>query len=128
MDNIVSLFSSLKSIWGEQGNYYNNLNMLIYVSIGVIAITLLTHVITKKIPIIKYLPGLVILIIGILNFTSVINKITADGSLGNILIFIFASVSGLIGMLFALIIGITLKRPKRVKKAIKPDKEIYEEN
>jgi hypothetical protein len=128
MGTLASLFGTLKSVLGELGNYFNDSNLLIYVSIAVMAITLLTHLIFKKIGPIKYIPGLVVLIIGIFNFYSVMNNITAVSSLSNLLLFIVGVVSGLVGMCFALIIGILVKPVKRRKKRIVKDTSSETEN
>lgn len=118
MDTLVSLFSTLKSILVELGSYFKDSNILIYVSLALMAITLLTHFIFKKIRVIKYLPGLIVVIIGIYNFYEVMNNITAMSSLPNLLLFIVGVVSGLVGLLFALIIGIFVKPVKKRKKRL----------
>ena len=118
MDTLVSLFSTLKSILVELGSYFKDSNILIYVSLALMAITLLTHFIFKKIRVIKYLPGLIVVIIGIYNFYEVMNNITAMSSLPNLLLFIVGVVSGLVGLLFALIIEIFVKPVKKRKKRL----------
>lgn len=121
METLVSLFSILKSILSELGGYFSDSNLLIYVSLAVIAITLMTHLIFKKIRLIKYIPGLVVVMIGIFNFYLVMNNITAESSLPNLLLFIIGVVSGLVGILFALIIGILAKPVKRAKRRVRKD-------
>ena len=90
--------------------------MIIYVTAAVIGITLLTHLIFRKIRIMKYLPGLIVLGIGLFNIYSIKDNLTADESLVNLLLFIIGTVAGLVGMLFALIIGIYSKPVKRKKR------------
>lgn len=128
METLVSLFSTLKSVLGELGNYFSDSNILIYVSIAVMAITLLTHLIFKNIRPIKYIPGLVVLIIGVLNFYEVMHNITEESSLPNLLLFIVGIVSGLMGIFFALIIGIIVKPVKRTKKRVNKDASTDKDN
>ncbi len=125
MEVLLSLFSTLKSILSELGAYFSDSNLLIYVSLAVMAITFITHLIFKKTRLIKYIPGLIVVIIGIFNFYLVMNNITAESSLPNLLLFIIGVVSGLVGIFFALIIGILIKPVKKSKSRSKkkiPDK------
>lgn len=119
METLLSLYSTLKSVLAELGDYFSDSNLLIYVSLAVMAITLITHLIFKKVRPIKYLPGLIVLIIGIFNFYEVMHNITAESSLPNLLLFIVGVVSGLIGVFFALIIGILVKPVRIPKKRLK---------
>ncbi|MDY0235147.1 MAG: hypothetical protein RBR71_03930 [Gudongella sp.] len=119
METLVSLISTVKSILDELGGYFSDSNLLIYVSMAVMAITLITHLIFRKIRPIKYLPGLIVLLIGIFNFYEVMYNITAESSLPNLLLFIVGVVSGLMGMFFALIIGIIVKPVKRNRRTTK---------
>ncbi|MGM0396557.1 MAG: hypothetical protein ACQEP4_05825, partial [Bacillota bacterium] len=116
MGTIIDLLSKVKDILGELGDYFGDASMIIYVTAAVAAITLLTHLIFKNIRIMKYLPGLFVLGIGLFNYYIVKDNLTADESLLNLLLFVIGTVSGLVGMLFALIIGIFTKPVKRKKK------------
>lgn len=116
MGTLISLFSKVKDILAELGGYYDDSRMIIYVTVAVIGITLLTHLIFRKIRIMKYLPGLIVLGLGLFNIYSVKDTLTADESLVNILLFIIGTVAGLVGMLFALIIGIYSKPVKRKRR------------
>ena len=116
MGTLTSLFSKVKDILAELGGYYDDSSMIIYVTAAVIGITLLTHLIFRKIRIMKYLPGLIVLGIGLFNIYSIKDNLTADESLVNLLLFIIGTVAGLVGMLFALIIGIYSKPVKRKKR------------
>lgn len=128
METLLSLFSTLKSILAELGSYFSDSNLLIYVSLAVMAITLITHLIFKKISFIKYIPGLIVVIIGIYNFYGVMNNITAESSIPSLFLFIVGIVSGLLGMFFALIIGILVKPVKRTKKRLRKDIDNETEN
>lgn len=128
MGTLISLFSKVEDILAELGGYYGDSRVMIYVTAAVIGITLLTHLIFRKIRIMKYLPGLIVLGIGLFNFYSVMDNLTADESLVNLLLFIIGTVAGLVGMLFALIIGIYSKPVKRKRrKADTSKKEKTEE-
>ncbi len=132
METLIGLFSMVKEILAEMGGYYDDSRMIIYVTLAVMGITLLTHLIFKKIRIMKYLPGLIVLGIGLFNLYSVKDTITADASLVNLLLFIIGTVAGLVGILFALIIGIYVKPVKRKrrktksKEAKKPEEKTQE--
>jgi hypothetical protein len=116
MGTLISLLSKVKDILGELGGYYDDSRMIIYVTLAVIGITLLTHLIFRKVRIMKYLPGLIVLGLGLFNIYSVKDNLTADESLVNLLLFIIGTVAGLVGMLFALIIGIYSKPVKRKRR------------
>ncbi|WP_409228883.1 cytochrome C biosynthesis protein [Gudongella sp. SC589] len=122
METFTSLFSKVKDILAELGGYYDDSRMIIYVTAGVMGITLLTHLIFRKIRIMKYLPGLIVLGIGLFNLYSVMDTLTADESLVNLLLFIIGTVAGLVGMLFALIIGIYSKPVKKKRRNSKTNK------
>lgn len=116
MGTLTTLFTKVKEILAEMAGYYDDSRMIIIVTLAVIAITILTHLIFKKIRIMKYLPGLIVIGIGLFNFYSVKDNLTSDESLLNLLLFIIGTVSGLVGMLFALIIGIYSKPVKKKKR------------
>src|SRR5690554_1616910 len=132
METLIGLFSKGKEILAEMGGYYDDSRMIIYVTLAVMGITLLTHLIFKKIRIMKYLPGLIVLGIGLFNLYRVKDTITADASLVNLLLFIIGTVAGLVGILFDLIIGTYVKPVKRkrqkakIKEAQKPDEKTQE--
>ncbi|WP_422485286.1 hypothetical protein [Gudongella sp. DL1XJH-153] len=116
MGTLTTLFSKVKEILAELAGYYDDSRMIIYITLAVIAITLLTHLIFKKVKIMKYLPGLIVLGIGLFNLYSVKDNLTSDESLINLLLFIIGTVAGLVGMLFALIVGIYSKPVKKKKR------------
>ena len=123
MGTLISLFSKVKDILAELGGYYDDSRMIIYVTAAVMGITLLTHLIFRKIRIMKYLPGLIVLGIGLFNLYTVKDTLTADESLVNLLLFIIGTVAGLVGMLFALIIGIYSKPVKRKRRKTRTSKD-----
>ncbi len=116
MGTLTTLFIKVKEILAELAGYYDDSRMIIIVTLAVIAITLLTHLIFRKIRIMKYMPGLIVIGIGLFNLYSVKDTLTSDESLINLLLFIIGSVAGLVGMLFALMIGIYSKPVKKKKR------------
>lgn len=129
MDKIVSFVTKIWDILEELLEYFGNAKMIIYVSLALMAITLITHLLFKKIRIIKYLPGLIVVGIGAYNFYEVKDLLTAETSLSNLLLFVIGVTAGLVAMLFALILGVLskpvkIRRKKRVQnKEQAPDKE-----
>lgn len=116
MGTMISITAKAKEIFLELAGYFEDAKMIILVTVAVASIALLTHLIFKKIRIMKYLPGFIVLGIGLYNFYSVRNTLTADESLVNLLLFIVGTVAGLVGLLFALTIGIYTKPVKRKRR------------
>lgn len=118
MGTVISVFSKVKDIILELAGYFEDAKMIILVTAAVATITLLTHIIFKKTKIMKYLPGSIVLGIGLFNYYSVKNILTADESLINLLLFIVGTVAGLVSLLFALIIGIYIKPVKTKRRKV----------
>ena len=78
----------------------------VYAIIAGIVITFVVNFTAKKLKFAKYLPGLALVFIGMFSLFSVINSLFDTSSLNNLLIFLIGVSSGLISLLFALIIGI----------------------
>lgn len=77
------------------------------IMIGVaIFITLVLNFVARKLKFVKYLPGILLIFIGLFSIFSVIDNLFDPASLNNIFIFITCVASGLASILFALIIGI----------------------
>lgn len=100
--------------------HMNNTKTLVYVSLAAIALTLIMHLIFSKYRFVKYIPGLMFMLVGLYTFYQVIDKLTYGESLSSILLFIILFIGGVIGVFFALIIGIYTK-PKKFKKTKKKD-------
>lgn len=115
MDKIMSFVTRIWDILQELIEYFGNATMILYVSLALMAITLITHLLFKKIRIIKYLPGLIVIGIGVYNFYEVKDYLTAESSLSNLLLFIIGVTAGLVSMLFALILGV-LSKPVKVRR------------
>ena len=118
MGTIISIFSKVKDIILELAGYFGDAKIIILATAAVATITLLTHIIFKKTKIMKYLPGSIVLGIGLFNYYSVKNILTVDESLINLLLFVVGTVAGLVGLLFALIIGIYIKPVKTKKRKV----------
>ncbi len=73
--------------------------------IGVV-LTFIVNFAARDLKFIKYLPGLALVFIGIISLFMVINKLFDPDSLDNLIIFVIGLSSGLVSLIFALIIGI----------------------
>lgn len=97
---------------------YSKLFMLI--SVGMAALTYLTHIIFKNRKVIKFIPGIISLAIGIYAILTIDGKIIFLDDTNKFTIFVIATAVGFIGIGVALIIGIFNKGKdkniKRVKK------------
>ncbi|MDO5713437.1 MAG: cytochrome C biosynthesis protein [Tissierellia bacterium] len=91
----------------------NNTEYMLFSIIVIVAamvLTLLVSLIAKKLRFAKYVPGILLLFVGMFSLFMIINDLFAKSSLDNILIALFCISSGLIALLFALIIGVITKR------------------
>lgn len=116
MDKITALINTLKRVLLELAEYFDNAGLMVGVTVGVMAITLVTYLLFKRIRVLKYLPGFIVLLIGLYNLNSVLDILTAESSLPVLLLAVIGVVAGLVGMLFALIIGIIAKPVKKRKR------------
>ena len=83
--------------------------------IGVV-LTFIVNFAARDLKFIKYLPGLALVFIGIISLFMVINKLFDPDSLDNLIIFVIGVSSGLVSLIFALIIGIASSNKSRDKK------------
>lgn len=79
--------------------------LAIYIMIGAIAVTFIINFISGGLSFLKYLPGLILILVGIFSLFSVINALFKPESLDNIIIFVIAVGSGLVAIIFAAILG-----------------------
>ncbi len=87
-----------------------------YISLASIIITYITHRIFRKTNRgIKYLPGILLISIGVYNLYTVGNDLTRSAGISNLVLFMIGVGTGLIGLLFGLILGIYNKE-KKLKK------------
>lgn len=89
---------------------YMLLSMVII--LAAVFVTFIVNFIARQLRFVKYIPGLVLIFIGMFSLFMVINDLFAKSSLDNILVALFCISSGVIALLFALIIGIATKRKR----------------
>ncbi len=82
----------------------------IIIIVAAMVLTFLVNLIAKSLRFAKYVPGMLLLFIGMFSLFMVINNLFAKSSLDNILIALFCISSGIIALLFAMIIGIITKK------------------
>jgi membrane associated rhomboid family serine protease len=116
VDKVTTIVSTLKRVVLELAEYFDNASLMVGVTAGVMALTLITYFLFKKIRIIKYLPGFIVLMIGLYNLNTVLDVLTAESSLPVLLLAVIGIVAGLVGMLFALVIGILAKPVKKKRR------------
>jgi|GEM_PF-1716033 len=80
-----------------------------------IVITFIANFASGRLKFIKYLPGLALLFVGIISLFMVINKLFDPDSIDNLIVFVIGVSSGLISLIFALIIGISTSNKNRYK-------------
>lgn len=103
-------------------DYLEYAKLLGYASLAIIVITYIVHVISREYRWPKYIPGLIMLGIGIYSLFTLGNDATwLKGGVTNIVITLTSMGSGIIGLFFGLILGIYNKPVK--KKRIKKDKK-----
>lgn len=94
---------------------YSKLFMII--SVGMVALTYLTHIIFRNMRFIKFIPGIISIAIGIYAILTIDGKIIFLDDTNKFTIFVIATAVGFVGIGVALIIGIFNKgKVKRVKK------------
>ncbi|WFA09420.1 cytochrome C biosynthesis protein [Tissierella sp. Yu-01] len=98
--------------------HLDNWEIILYVSLACIGLTILAGLVFKKHRYVKYIPGLLFIVIGIFNLYTVLGALTETQSINNISLFILLVAGGVIGLLMALIIGI-YRKPTRVKQSKK---------
>ena len=83
--------------------------------IGVV-LTFIVNFAARDLKFIKYLPGLALVFVGIISLFMVINKLFDPDSLDNLIIFVIGLSSGLVSLIFSLIIGIASSGKNRYKR------------
>lgn len=108
--------------------YKDDSMVMIYMSLAAIVLTSITHFIFRKHNrFMKYLPGIILTGIGIYYLYSVLGNLVDTESLAEIMSFVTFVVSGFIGILVALILGIYEKpRKDKSKKKSKIRKKANE--
>lgn len=107
---------------GEFLEHLEYTKLFVYGSIASIIITYITHrVFLRSNRGIKYLPGIFLIGIGVYNLYTVGNDLTRTAGISNLVLFMIGVGTGLIGLLFGLILGVYNKE-KRVKRKKKENK------
>lgn len=83
--------------------------------LGVI-FTFIANFMAKELKFVKYIPGLVLFFIGMFSIFLVTDKLFEKSSLDNLIIFVTGVSSGLISLIFALIIGICSSSKNRYRR------------
>jgi len=95
--------------------HLDNGKTLGYISLAAITITIIAHLIFKQYRYVKYLPGFIIIGIGLSSLYKVMNDLTATKSIDSLVIFLMGFLGGFVALCTALIIGI-YEKPRRIKK------------
>lgn len=112
------MMSLLKELLG----YASDSTIIIYASLAAILLTIIIHFLFRKYSrFLKYIPGTIMLIIGVFSLYKVLDSLVEAESLDELMNFITFVVSGFVGIFSALILGVydkPRKRKKRKKKKI----------
>ncbi len=90
--------------------------LFLIISLGMIALTYLAHIISWNKRIVKYIPGLVSIAIGLYGFLTINSKIIFLDDINKLTIFFLGISVGLVGMLVAFILGIYNKDKVKLNK------------
>lgn len=99
------------------------LTMILFAVLAMMVVVFAVHFFTERIRFPKYLPGLIVLIVGIVMFIGLIPKLTDKAYLDNIVMACLLIGLGIIGLCFGLILGVIFK----VKKQPKKEDIVYDE-
>lgn len=111
-------------------SYASDSLIILYMVLAVIILTIITHFIfRKRNRLIKYLPGIFVLLYGIFNLYTVLDSLVEHESLDVLMSFVIYGVSGSVGIFSALILGIYEKprKTKKKKKEVKEKNEVKKE-
>ncbi len=92
------------------GDHYEFIVICIITILIGLLVTFMMSVFAKNLRFLKYLPGLILILIGVVSLLAVLNNLFASSSLNNILVAVICLTSGICSLLFALIVGIVTKR------------------
>lgn len=98
--------SHIIEIVGENTQY---ITLSLYAIVIAVVVTIVLSTLTKKLKFAKYLPGIVLIAIGIFVLFSVIGDLFNPTNVDSIAIFMVGCSSGIISLLVALIAGILQK-------------------
>lgn len=92
--------------------YFEYARAYIFISLGIIALTFIIHFLFKKYKIAKYVPGLILIPIGLFGVIRLFSASNLLDGVTSLMIFIIGIGGGLVGLLTGLIIGIYTKEVK----------------
>lgn len=102
---------------------YNEYTPIVfYVMIGMMVITFVVHFFTGSIKFAKYIPGLVALVFGLITLASTFSTLFEKETLNTLIASMLGIGGGIIGLCFALILGVVAKK-KKYKKSSKEQVE-----
>lgn len=94
--------------------------LFMIISVGMVALTYLTHIIFRKKRVAKFVPGILSIMIGLYAILTINGRIIFLDDINNFTVFVIGTAVGLIGISVALIIGIYNKgKFKKNKRVIK---------
>lgn len=103
---------------------YNEYTPIVfYVMIGIVVITFVVHFFTGSIKFAKYIPGLVALVFGLITLASSFPTLFEKETLNTLIAAMLGIGGGIIGLCFALVLGVISKK----KKYHKSTEEHFEE-
>ncbi|MGO1469722.1 MAG: hypothetical protein ACTHW2_06845 [Tissierella sp.] len=95
-------------------NHLEYAKLFLIISVGMIALTFLIHIIFREKNILKFIPGIISLIIGIYGLITVDPRIIFLDDINSLTIFVIGTSVGLVGIFVAFIINVLDKN--KVKK------------
>lgn len=107
----------MMSLLKELLEYASDSMIIFYASLAAILLTIIIHFLFRKysrFP--KYIPGLIMIVIGISSLFTVLDSIVEAESLDQLMNFIIFLVGGFVGVFSALILGVYDKPRKRRRK------------
>lgn len=108
--------------------YDEYIPMVLYASVGILIITFVVNLLTGSIKFAKYIPGLVALGMGLVILIANSTKLMEKSTLQNLVLSMTGIGSGIIGLCFAMILGIVSKKLKTTKKQKNKSKAGYGED
>lgn len=106
---------------GEFLDHLEYAKLLGYVSLGIMVITYIVHVIFREHRWAKYIPSTIVIGVGVYSLLSLGNSSSWIKGISDMVSILISMVGGIMGLFFALIIGV-YNKPQKMKKT-KDDKE-----
>lgn len=103
------------------------LNLILFAIFAMLVITFIVNLYTERLKFPKYLPGGIVLILGLVILISQIGKIFEKSAIDRLVFSMIAIGDGIIGLLFGLILGLIgdEKKPEKIKYNKKIEYEDY---